>query len=612
MQKIKFTLLVGLVVLMVAMFVGCDPEAFGGGSGERTGKLIINFSTSKGRSINWEPEISMEIDSYEISGIGPGKRTFGPITADGTKSVTVPGLHEGTWSVTVLGLNETSDAIGESFKDVIIEAGKTVSETFRVEEYTGDGTLSLEVDWPEGELENPHILVVISKTIGGEPVESWVMTPIEGESKAIEEKTLAAGSYSITIAIYEGDPDSGGKRLTGVNGSIRIAEGKTTSGSLIFDKDSLKLFGHLSVLIEDGMPAPFSVALSKDSDKVWDGHPVTLTATPSLPGEYAYYWFIDGKLQDEETNNFVLDDQLTYGAHFIGVTVLKNGIFASAHTTVTYGDDPGLFFVLQLLEPGTDTVLYTFDFELSIPNYRYFSMTGDREILTYEQLSCRNLVCKYEPTNNPNNSQILTTSLFPVVVTRELNFFENYMDKNNLTMAGFGIRDFENRDTLIFDVDELDGYFTSDQLDSSTRLFYFISVGIGSLEITELGTVGGLVSGNASIKNAKLSNSRDGEILTFDIKAEFSFRRENDLIIKMQKLTYSIDNTTEYYIVPGHEHTLKYDYSFIDDTVLYTVSAWSTSPGGHGQVFDEDNIFSMPEEDVVLYPIYSINPVPEQ
>ncbi len=89
MQKIKFTLLVGLVVLMVAMFMGCDPEAFGGESGKKTGELVIKLSTPRARDLDGDTGISTKIKKYVITGQGPGERTFAPITISGTDTALV-------------------------------------------------------------------------------------------------------------------------------------------------------------------------------------------------------------------------------------------------------------------------------------------------------------------------------------------------------------------------------------------------------------------------------------------------------------------------------------------------------------------------------------------
>lgn len=607
MRKIKFTLLVGLVVLMVAMFMGCDLEALIGGAGEKTGELIIEFSSAKGRSINWEPEISMEIDSYEISGIGPDKRTFGPIMADGTKSVHVPGLREGSWTVTVLGLNNTKDAIGESVKSVTIEAGRTKSATFTVEEYSGNGTLAIEVQWPEGEVGNPHILVEITTIIGEEPVQSFVMTPSETlPAVAEEESTLAAGYYSITISIHDGTP-SDDNWITGVNGSIRIAEDQTTFGSLIFDEDSLRLFGDLSVKIEDGMLVPFSVALSKDSDKVWEEHPVTLTATPSLPGDYMYYWFIDGKLQEEETDDkFVLADAPSYGSHFVGVTVLKNGIFASAYTKVIYMEDPGLFFVLQFLTHDTQEVVHTKKLEVSIPNFEVSEIFGGSEVLDNTFLTYRTIINRYKPPDTSSDWRDFRIIFYPIVASRELTKNNNVYNLDNLTMVGLEIQDFEGIGHYDFGEFDINGYLSTDQLDSNNTYYDVSSADSGWIEITEFGNVGEFVKGSAFINNATLS-AFDADDLTFDIKADFSFKRDDDLIIQYYALTYMVSEKFRLivYTLPGTEEWLQYSFTSSDGTT-YNVSSWSTELNGGGDKYDDpDEQFTMPDHDVILYPSYN-------
>ena len=608
MKKIKCALLVGLVVLTAAMFMGCDLGLLVGGAGGNTGDLVINFSTPKGRSVSWGPDISMKIDSYEVSGRGPGERVFGPIEADGTESIRVPGLREGTWTVTVLGLNEANDAIGECVIDVTIEAGKTKSEIFIVEEYSGEGTLAIEVQWPEGEVDDPQVLVEISKTIGGEPIKSFVMKPSGTSAVAGTEKKLAAGSYAITISIHDGVPKDG-NRITGVNGSIRIAEGRTTTGSMVFDKDSLKLFGNLSVSIKDGMPVPFSVALSKDSDRIWDGHPVTFTARPNLLSDYTYYWFIDGMLQDGETGDeFKLDDELPYGSHFVGVTVLKNGLFASAHTKVTYGDDPGLYFILQLLKPGTDTVVHTFDLTLSVPNYGYATAIRDWSELKHTTLTCANIIQRYEPTESPNDWKSISTEFYPTIVSRTIEHDGSGMVVDDLTMVRLALKDFEGVRTYTFDEDDLDGSIRTDQLDANNTLYGSYSAESGYVKITEYGEVEGVISGSAFLENAIFEDLiTDEEDLFFDIKADFSLKRDSDYVIKMRKLTYvfggELNSTSDNYKPVGREAGLIIRVT--RNGQIYNIDGWSTQHDGVGTVYNKDNPLTMPDEDITLYAIFA-------
>jgi len=520
---------------MVAMFMGCDPEAFGGESGKKTGELVIKLSTPRARDLDGDTGISTKIKKYVITGQGPGERTFAPITISGTDTALVSDLYAGDWTVTVVGLNEDDYAIGACVETVEIIANKQTTKVFVVEEFTGEGTFKIEVQWPAGIVSDPRILVEISKDIGEVAAESWVMVPDDEDGKAVGQVTLAAGSYAITISIYDGSTENEDNRLTGVNGSFLIIDGRTEQASFTFDGESLRTLGGMSMSIQDNMPVPFSVALSKDSDKVWEGHSVTLTATPSLSGEYAYYWFIDGILQDGETGDeFELDDTLSYGAHFIGVTVLKNGLFASAHTRVTRGDDPGLFFTLQLLEPGTTTVAHSFDLELSIPNYLYANMLDDPSILEYRTLEYRTLVFRYESPSNPDNWETLRSCFSSILVSDYLKFQDNILNTNDLTLVGLLIDEFDGIGTYSFGDSDISGYLLTDQLDSEGTQYEIDFIESAIIEIVEYGTVGGYVKGSAFIKNAVLYDVFDEyKTLTFDIKANFSFERGDDLIVQI-------------------------------------------------------------------------------
>jgi len=541
------------------MFMGCDLGLLVGGAGGNTGDLVIKIAQPKPKGLEGDPGISTEIKKFVISGEGPGERTFEPITISGTDTALVTDLYAGDWTVTVVGLNEDDYAIGASTETVSIVANKQTTKVFVVEEFTGEGTFEIEVNWPAGVVNDPRIMVEISKAIGEATLASWVMLPGDKDGKAVGQRTLAAGSYAITIAMYDGDPENGGTRITGVNGAFFIIGGGTKAVSFTFDGESLRTLGGISISIQDNMPVPFSVALSKDSDRIWDGHPVTFTATPNLPGDYTYYWFIDGILQDGETRaEFELDDELPYGSHFVGVTVLKNGLFASAHARVTYGDDPGLYFVLQLLEPGTDSVVHTFDLTLSVPNYGYATIIRDWSELKHTTLTCANIIQRYEPTESPNDWKIISTELYPTIVSRIIEHDGNGMVVDDLTMVRLALKDFEGVRTYTFDEDDLDGNIRTDQLDANNTLYGSYSAESGYVKITEYGEVGGVISGSAFLENATFEDLiTDEEDLTFDIKVDFSLQRESDYIIKVRKLTYVfggvLDFTHDSYKLVGIE-----------------------------------------------------------
>jgi len=57
----------------------------------------------------------------------------------------------------------------------------------------------------------------------------------------------------------------------------------------------------------------------------------------------------------------------------VGLVFLMVAMFVGCDPSLGGTEEPARYFTLQLLEPGTDTVLHTFNLTLTVPNYGYAS-----------------------------------------------------------------------------------------------------------------------------------------------------------------------------------------------------------------------------------------------
>lgn len=124
----------------------------------------------------------MDIKNYEITGVGPDGRTFDSIRTNGNKKVVVSDLREGVWAITVTGLNEDDQAVGEGAKEVTVVGGKEVTTTVLIEEFAGEGSFSIEVNWPKHEIANPQVLVSLKNVLNGEAVNYSAEAAANGDS----------------------------------------------------------------------------------------------------------------------------------------------------------------------------------------------------------------------------------------------------------------------------------------------------------------------------------------------------------------------------------------------------------------------------------------------
>jgi len=296
-------------------------------------------------------------------------------------------------------------------------------------------------------------------------------------------------------------------------------------------------------------------------------------------------------------------------ALLVGLVVLTVAIFMGCDPSLRGTEEPERYFTLQLLEHETDTVLYTFDLELSALNYGYATVIGDWSVvLENTTLTCANIIQRYEPTANPDDWKILGTEFYPALVSRTIEFESNKLPIDDLTMIELDLKDFKGAGTYTFDEDDLEGYFSTDQLDSNNTLYVCDSAEGGYITITEYGEVGGIIRGSAFLENAKFEDPiTKTEDLIFDIKADFSLKRDNDFVIKMRKLTYAfggeLNSTSDSYKPVGREAGLITRYT--RNGQIYNIDGWSTQPDGVGTVYNKDNPLTMPDEDITLYAIFA-------
>lgn len=612
MSKHTNAVIVVIVGLLLTLLIGCDPQ---GSTKAETGTLTLEFESRISRS-TLKPDIEMEVHSYEISGIGPEGRTFTPVRSNG-EPVTIDNLFNGEWRITVLGLNEDDIAIGEGSSTVNIIPENKVTTSITVVEYAGDGIMSLEINWPAYDIVDPQPAAKLTNLTTNETIDLTFISDL-AQGKATSVGDIPAGYYTLNVGLYDGSTADINNKLFGTTKAVRVVTDNTTSGIVTVEKDDLTVYGDLSVRVGNGLPSPFSVSLTQSDEKIFEGDSISFTVTADTSGDYSYYWYVDGALQDETEDQFILVDSLPTGKHSIDVVAFKNGVLASASTSFSIEPYPDNFFRVRLLSLETDEVKHEFllEYGLNLEEYvniGYQNITED--ILASEISSQKILFPPSTPSYMPDSTIIIGFSEmgpFSFDMTTIPEGVSTVMFQTQHSEIGEFALSPESFFGMNFQTTDVETSYDGIGFDSSD------STG-GTLSITKYGEVGEYISGSISLDAVEVyaiefDDDSYGEpplFGQFNVVSEFNVLRAEDYIV--HALTFDgngADTTFEISqpIPTGVDTELLTPSDIPDDESLeksgYYLAGWSSTPDGSGDVYLIGDEFTMPDHDVTLYAVW--------
>ena len=186
-MKPKTVCVAALLAALLVIAAGCwnptgeAPKAGTDAGSEAHGLVVLQFNDLRALTIT--PEISLEIDSYELSFTRSG---FQPVTVGGVPGDTTQtdpvSLLPGPWQVTVSAFNDDSPAkvIGFGEREVSVSPRQTTTTGISIRSLTGEGVLSLTADISALELLSPSISGTLSSGATGEEIA--VSMSIDGSS----------------------------------------------------------------------------------------------------------------------------------------------------------------------------------------------------------------------------------------------------------------------------------------------------------------------------------------------------------------------------------------------------------------------------------------------
>lgn len=260
--------------------------------GGDTGTLVVSLSPQLAtRTI--QPDISMDVHHYVVSGTGPGAPFEQRVETDGPAVAVQSSLIPGEWTITVEAFNGETEPdpatgepgggviIGSGTTSVVIAAGEVADVTVTVLPLPGTGSLSLDVSWPAGVLTNPTIQATLTPADGavaGADDSITFLPASDADADTVvynySNPELRAGYYTLTIQLV----DEVYGVMWGTVEAVRIIAGQETKDAFPLIRESN--VGGLSLSIVTELDNPFEVTLDVPADTVFQAtEQITVTAT---------------------------------------------------------------------------------------------------------------------------------------------------------------------------------------------------------------------------------------------------------------------------------------------------------------------------------------------
>jgi uncharacterized repeat protein (TIGR02543 family) len=295
-----------LAVVLSVGFMSCDLVMSPG-----QGTLEIHLGGS-GRSINWLPEISMDIATYTVTGTGPNAGdgfleegfTGGTFTKDS--------LAVGAWEIAIDAYNGDGGRIGTTTIGVTIRRSQTTQASATIIPLAGVGTLDVSVSWSDSQdkLADPRVFITIRDGEGDAVAE--YPDPIQlalgedGKSAIGTVSDIPTGWYEVTVGLYEGIPDAEAEAVWQDVYTLRIVKDETTDGTVVIPEQEIDFgVGSIAITVEEEMDNPFDVSFTGLPESVKEEEQVTAVAAGTYGDGATYRWYVNGAIQPEDTDEYV-------------------------------------------------------------------------------------------------------------------------------------------------------------------------------------------------------------------------------------------------------------------------------------------------------------------
>jgi hypothetical protein len=566
--------------------------------------ITLNSETSK----SFEPEISMEVASYSISGTGPNGREFGPITSE-EDEITVTDLYKGDWTITAEAFNEDGDSLGQGSSEVTIIGSKTNNTNITVKEHEGTGSIEFEINLPEVAIDNLQIVATIESFFiedSEDPEELSFTIDEETNTSTLTQDDVPNGYYTLSFDLYDGAIDDD-DNIYGKVDIIRVVKDQTTNVNLTLSASDVNITGDLEVSINNNIIISPVATISPTDVSIYEGETQEFCVTVEQEDDYQYEWYVDGELKSSESDCYTIDDNLSLGNHNIDVLIFSDDIVTTASTSFTINENLLSYVKVTLSDIDTKEIEHQFLLKFGLNELENVFSSDN---LDYE---CDDIGDLYAyKLNAPKYGETIDFFAFNKDIN-SFNFSEDFIPPEEYMMTFIDLS-----------TNEDDNNIQSGWVEFSTNLIFteydIVEFSIDSIDndlefiLSKYGDVGEKIIGTVTCEDVTFYGSNysvedpelEQNIPNFDVEIQFNLTRADNIDFQM------ID-----YKENGGSGKIS-DKTFIKDSVItvedptgiltkedYEFAYWNTEEDGTGDTYNIGDTISFEEDSIVLYAIWT-------
>jgi hypothetical protein len=312
MVNIKSFLTIGLVLCGLAL-VSCPGISEGpdGSPQKPNGSLTITITDGVSRAALL-PGIDMSPASYRLTGTGPGTASLDQIFMESSK--TFEALVSGTWTITITARNNQGTDIGEGTGSITVYGNAPASLVLTVRPFTGNGTLSLNLEWNAALIISP---AVQTELINADDVSQTLTFTLGAGGASYSGSAIPAGYYTLNIDLYDG-----AVKVSGGTTVVRIVAGNTTSGTIQFTLAPPETGGgnqiHFIILQEMNDALDIGI-IGRQGIKNPDQSLTFNGKAFNYQGTVSWKWYVNGSSKGNNVS-YIFDDTWPEGYYTITLT----------------------------------------------------------------------------------------------------------------------------------------------------------------------------------------------------------------------------------------------------------------------------------------------------
>ena len=314
-MKKRIPVLCIILILFTAISCNSDNAPSVGG---------IRISINDGISRGIEPNISLDVAEYIVSGYGPNNQEFNVKIS--SSSYTKTDLLPGEWIIKAGAVNSEKQIIGSDAVTVTVKPGQTTEARLTITEEEGEGTINISLTAPSA-----GYTAVISKVTDGSLAE------YKSEKMVVQENGSYSASFSLMNGYYTLSFKSDNHAVSlPAPVAFRIVKGDTLSVSFMAESND----GGFNVTINDNIVSTPVLTLTATPSVAEKGENIGMNASVA-GGSYNYLWYVDGLQVDDASGSSLQVSFTEAGSHEVSCIAADSstGIIISAKTTVTVTEE---------------------------------------------------------------------------------------------------------------------------------------------------------------------------------------------------------------------------------------------------------------------------------